>query len=67
MLLTEAIEFDRSFEKYLDTGRMLTAFYYATRYPPGPIPEIPREEIERTLEIIEEIINKIKSKVNTDE
>jgi len=64
MLLTEAMEFDRSFEKYLDAGRMLIAFYYETRYPPGPIPEISREEVVKILNLVEEVISKIRSEVD---
>ena len=37
-LITEAMDFDSSFEEYLDFGRKLTAFYYQERYPPGPCP-----------------------------
>ena len=62
-LLTETMEFDKSFEKYLDFGRKLTAYYYEDRYPPGPIPEISKEEIENTYKITEEIIILIKSKI----
>jgi len=36
-LITEAIDFDGAFEKYLDLARKLTAFYYQERYPPGPV------------------------------
>jgi len=63
-LFTEAIEFDKCFEKYLDFGRRLTAYYYEGRYPPGPIPEISNEERDNTFKIAQEIINMIKGKVN---
>ncbi|MEW5768349.1 MAG: HEPN domain-containing protein [bacterium] len=66
-LLTEIIEFDKGFEKYLDLGRRLTGYYYEERYPPGPIPEILDEEVEDTFKLAEEIINLIKSKVSVGE
>lgn len=62
-LLTEIIEFDKDFKKYLDFGRRLTAYYYEERYPPGPIPEIPKEEIEDLFENTKEIMESIKGKV----
>ncbi|MHB1274875.1 MAG: HEPN domain-containing protein [Candidatus Humimicrobiaceae bacterium] len=37
-LLTEVIQFDKTFEDYLDFGRRLTAYYYESRYPPEPVP-----------------------------
>ena len=64
-LLTETMEFDKSFEKFLDIGRKLTVFYYENRYPPGPIMEISREEIVKAFGATEEIFNKIKSKVTS--
>lgn len=66
-LLTEAMEFDKGFEKYLDFGRRLTAYYYEERYPPGPIPEISKEETDNAFKTAEGIINVIKNKVNLSE
>ena len=60
MLLTEAISFDIGFQKYLDFGRKLTAFYYEDRYPPGPITYYSKEEIEEILDTTERIIYKLK-------
>lgn len=60
LLITEAMSFDDEFQKYLDLGRELTAFYYEERYPPGPITSYSKEEIEETLGVAEEIINKLK-------
>lgn len=60
LLITEAMSFDDKFQKYLDLGRELTAFYYEERYPPGPITSYSKEEIEETLGVAEEIINKLK-------
>ncbi|MBU4076299.1 MAG: HEPN domain-containing protein [Euryarchaeota archaeon] len=60
LLITEAMSFDDEFQKYLDLGRELTAFYYEERYPPGPITSYSKEEIEEILGVAEEIINKLK-------
>jgi HEPN domain-containing protein len=54
------MSFDDEFQKYLDLGRELTAFYYEERYPPGPITSYSKEEIEEILEVAEEIIDKLK-------
>lgn len=63
LLVTEAMSFDDEFQKYLDFGRKLTAFYYEERYPPGPITPYSKEEIEKMIEIVEEIITKIKEEI----
>ena len=60
LLVTEAMSFDDEFQKYLDFGRKLTAFYYEERYPPGPITPYSKEEIEKMVETAEEIIKKLK-------
>ena len=60
LLITEAMSFDDEFQKYLDLGRELTAFYYEERYPPGPITSYTKEEIEEILEVAEGIIDKLK-------
>lgn len=62
-LLTEAMGFDKSFEKFLDLGRKLTAFYYEERYPPAPVVEPSKEELVETFRSVQELIHKIKSKV----
>ena len=64
LLLTEAVCFDDEFQKYLDIGRKLTAFYYEERYPSGPITSYPKKEMEEILFIAKEIINKLKEKMN---
>lgn len=63
LLVTEAISFDKEFQKYLDFGRKLTAFYYEERYPPGPITPYSKEEIEKMIETSEEFINKLKERI----
>ena len=60
LLITEAMSFDDEFQKYLDLGRELTAFYYEERYPSGPITSYSKEEIKEILEVAEEIIDKLK-------
>ena len=51
---------DTEFQKYLDFGRKITAYYYEERYPPGPITPYSKEEIEKTLETAEDIITRLK-------
>jgi len=51
---------DTEFQKYLDFGRKITAYYYEERYPPGPITSYSKEEIEKTLETAEDIITRLK-------
>lgn len=63
ILVTEAMSFDDGFQKYLDFGRKLTAFYYEERYPPGPITPYLKEEIEKMIETAEEIITKLKEEI----
>jgi len=60
LLITEAVNFDADFQKYLDFGRKLTASYYEERYPPGPITSYSKEEIEKMLGTAEQIISKLK-------
>ena len=60
VLITEAVSFDVVFQKYLDFGRKLTAFYYEGRYPTGPITSYSKEEVREMLETAEEIINMLK-------
>ena len=64
MLLTEAIEFDKSFEEFLDFGRKLTAFYHENRYPPGSIIEISKNDAKEMLNTSLVMIKKIKNKIN---
>ncbi|MFH1259470.1 MAG: HEPN domain-containing protein [Elusimicrobiota bacterium] len=63
LLLTETANFDDEFQKYLDLGRELTAFYYEERYPPGPITEYSKGEIKKILDRAEEVIYKIKERI----
>jgi len=58
-LITEAVDFDRAFEEYLDVGRKLTAFYYTGRYPPGPVPSYPAEETRQMLKTANELVAKV--------
>lgn len=60
VLITEAVIFNKEFQKYLDFSRKLTAFYLEERYPPGPISSFSKYEIKEILELSEEIINKLK-------
>lgn len=58
-LLTYAIDFDKNFKRYLDLGRKLTAFYYESRYPPGPLTPYSVSKIKEILEEAEELMEKI--------
>jgi HEPN domain-containing protein len=58
-LISEAVDFDSSFENYLEVGRRLTAFYYMERYPPGPIPSYSAEETGQMLEAAGKLVEKI--------
>jgi len=58
-LLTEAIKYDIFFQEYLDFGRRLTGFYFEERYPPGPISTYSKEEINKNLNIANQILEKI--------
>lgn len=60
ILITEVMNFDLEFQKYLDFGRKLTSFYYEERYPPGPITSCNRKEVKEMLEIAEKIIDRLK-------
>lgn len=64
LLVTEAMNFDAIFQKYLDLGRKLTAAYYEDRYPPCPTTPYSKEEVREMLEVAEEAINKIKQGIN---
>ena len=59
LLFSEAKNFNEEFQKYLDFGRKLTAFYYEERYPPGPISSCSKNEMEEMLDTAEEILNLI--------
>lgn len=58
-LLVEAEKYNKSFVKFIDFGRKLTAFYYDDRYPPGPPSEVTKEEAGEMLNHAKEIINMI--------
>ncbi len=59
-LVTEATKYNVGFKEYLDFARKVTAYYIDNRYPPGPPIDYPREDIEKSLKLAEEIIEKIK-------
>ncbi len=60
MLITESMDFDNTFEGYLDFGRKLTGFYYEERYPPGHIPSYSKEEVGEVLKTAEDVIERLK-------
>jgi len=66
LLITEAMNFDDEFQKYLDFGRKLTAFYYEERYPPGPITSYSKEEVKGIMEAAEGFIRKLKEGVEEE-
>ena len=61
LLLTEAVNYDKFFNNYLNIGRRLTAFYFEDRYPPGPILSYIKEEVNEIIDKGNEIINKIEN------
>ncbi len=63
VIITEAVNFNKEFQKYLDFSRKLTAFYLEERYPPRPITYYSKTEIKETLEIAEEIIYKVRKEI----
>ncbi len=60
MLLVEAAKYNESCKDFLDFGRKITAFYYESRYPPGPPSEVSEEEVEDIMNLAEKIIDKIR-------
>lgn len=59
LLITEATKYNAVFQKDLDFGRKLTAFYYEERYPPGPITSYSKEETQEMLKFATKIIDKL--------
>ena len=49
-LLIEAAKFDKRFEEYYRTGRLLSGFYVKHRYPPLPRGDFTRAELESLYE-----------------
>ncbi|MBI2304150.1 MAG: HEPN domain-containing protein [Chloroflexi bacterium] len=62
-LVDRAIEYDATFNDYLDMARRLTAYYLEDRYPPGPPADYPREEIAEILAQAERLIARIREAV----
>jgi HEPN domain-containing protein len=58
-LIKETINYDESFKDFLDFGRILTAFYFESRYPPGPPSPYSKKEIKEILKNAERLIKKI--------
>jgi len=58
------MRYEPTFQKYLDFGRRLSAFYMDGRYPPGPIEDYFFDDIKYLVSITDEIIVKILSLVN---
>ncbi|MHA1271288.1 MAG: HEPN domain-containing protein [Candidatus Helarchaeota archaeon] len=63
ILITEAIQFDKGFQNFLNFSRKLTAFYYEERYPPGSITSLSQNEIQEILDIAERLINRIRKNI----
>ncbi|MBI4294701.1 MAG: HEPN domain-containing protein [Chloroflexi bacterium] len=58
-LVDRAIDYDATFNDYLDMARRLTAYYLEDRYPPGPPMDYPSEEIDDMLGQTEKLIARI--------
>jgi HEPN domain-containing protein len=67
LLITEAMNFDAEFQRYLDFGRKLSGFYYEERYPPGPVTSCSKEELREMLETAEEIVNRLMKGIEQQE
>jgi HEPN domain-containing protein len=63
-LIKEAINYDEFFKNFLDFGRILTPFYFESRYPPGPPSTYSKKEIKEILNNAEKIIKKIEEFLN---
>lgn len=59
-LLNEAIAYDPSFEEFRAACQKITQYYVEERYPFTVTSKLTRKEIEKSLAIAEEIIEKIK-------
>jgi HEPN domain-containing protein len=55
-LVTEAMDIEDGLKEYLDLGRRLTGYYYAERYPPGPVPAYSHEKVRQTLKAAKGLI-----------
>jgi len=49
-LISEALQYEPSLDKFIDFGRALTAYYYEERYPPGPSTSFGEREISELFE-----------------
>jgi HEPN domain-containing protein len=58
-LLSLVVKYDDDLSVYSDLCEKASAFYIEDRYPPGPLPEYPYEEIKKDLERTWELVNAI--------
>jgi len=58
-LLNEAIKIDKTFEKFLVNCIRISKYYLDTRYPGTPT-DYSEEEIKKSIDVANEIIDKIK-------
>jgi HEPN domain-containing protein len=63
VLVSEAITHNKAFEQFLDFARVVSAYYLEDRYPPGPPPGYPREEIADIMGQTEKLIARIRGAV----
>jgi HEPN domain-containing protein len=61
-LINEATKIDKGFETFLDPCIKISKFYIDTRYPGFPI-RYSRDELKKSLDIANEIIEKVKKAV----
>lgn len=63
VLVSEAATHDKSFSQFLDFARIATAYYVEYRYPPGPPPDYPQEEITQAMAQLQNLVAKIREAV----
>ena len=62
VLVSEATRYDKTFTKYLDLARVISAVYVESRYPAGPPKEYSNEKISEWLELTDKLIFVIKER-----
>lgn len=62
-LLQDAINIDCEFDKFKDAFRIITNYYFESRYPLGYEIEYTKEEIKDALKQVKKLINYIKKKI----
>jgi HEPN domain-containing protein len=64
-LVADLADYDRSFEPQLDRLERISEYYFEERYPPLPGESLSAEEIEASLQVIEQVVQHIEQAVGT--